>query len=279
MGRQCNLIVNADDLGWAVGRDRGIFQSIDQGIVTSVSLLANGATFQSAVDELSRCQVGVGVHLNLSEGKSLTGPLRGLTDDGGIFLGKERSRQVFAAQGFDRTEVYDELVAQVKKIIDTGVTIDHIDSHQHMFLFPAITPLMVKLCQQFQIHAVRKIVPAEPEGDDPDSVLGDELKLYRHYAQQFSRTVCNSNLFSPDGLWGMSLLNRLEESSLLSLIDQVPLGCYELMVHPGYEDNGLPFCGTERAYELKALTSSSVRQRVKERGIQLTTFGAAQCIS
>jgi len=278
MCRQCYLIVNADDLGWAVGRDRGIFRSIEQGIVTSVSLLANGATFQSAVDELARYQVGVGVHLNLSEGKSLTGILRGLTDERGFFLGKERSRRVFAAQSFDLVAVYSELVAQVQHVIDTGISIDHIDSHQHMFLFPALTPLMVKLCQQFQIKAVRQIVPAEPEEDDPDNALGTELKLYRHYAQQFSRTMSHADLFSPDGLWGMTLLNRLGVSSLLSLIDQVPSGCYELMVHPGYEDNGLPFCGTERAYELEALTSTAVRQRVKQRGIQLTTFGAAQCI-
>lgn len=275
----CKLIVNADDLGWAVGRDRGIFRCIDQGIVTSVSLLANGATFQSAVEALSGCRVGVGAHLNLSEGQSLTGPLRGLTDDGGLFVGKERSRQVFAAQRFDPIAVFGELVAQVNKILDAGITIDHVDSHQHMFLFPAMTPLLVTLCQQFQIKAVRHILPAEPECDDPDGSLGDELKLYRRHAPLFSQTIADGDLSCPDGLWGMPLLNRLEESSLLSLIDCLPCGCYELMVHPGDEDNGLPFSGPERVHEMQALISTVVRQRIEERGIQLATFGAVPCVS
>lgn len=276
---RCNLIVNADDLGWATGRDRGVFKSIEHGIVTSVSLLANGATFAEAVAELARHQVGVGVHLNLADGRALTGPLRGLTDEQGNFLGKERSRQVFAAQCFDADAVYLELVAQVKKIIDAGVEIDHIDSHQHMFLFPALTPLMVELCQQFRITAVRLSVPLESKENDSACIVGDEMKLYRQLSLEFKQCVRRAKLFSPDGLWGMALLNRLNESSLLSLIDEVPAGCYELMVHPGYKDSGLPFCGIERMYELDALTSSAVRLLIEQRKINLTTFGALQCVS
>ncbi|OEU74905.1 MAG: hypothetical protein BA874_11230 [Desulfuromonadales bacterium C00003068] len=277
LSMRCNLIVNADDLGWATGRDRGIFKSIESGIVTSVSLLANGTTFSEAVAELSCHQVGVGVHLNLTDGCALTGTLRGLTDKRGNFLGKECSRQVFAAQCFDRDAVYLELVAQVEKIIVAGVEIDHIDSHQHMFLFPALTPLMVKLCQQFKIKAVRLPVPLEGEEHDSACAVGDEMKVYRQLSHQFEQCVRRAKLFSPDGLWGMALVDRLRESSLLSLIDEVPAGCYELMVHPGYKDNGLPFCGVERTYELDALTSIAVRQRIEEREIKLTTFGAAQC--
>lgn len=276
---RCNLIVNADDLGWATGRDRGIFESIEHGIVTSVSLLANGATFDEVVFELARHQVGVGVHLNLADGCALTGPIRGLTDELGNFQGKERSRQVFAAQCFDLDAVYLELVAQVEKIIDAGVEIDHIDSHQHMFLFPALTPLMVKLCQQFRIQAVRLSVPLECEENDSDCAVGSELKLYRKLSHGFEQCVRRAKLFSPDGLWGMALVNRLKESSLLTLIDEMPTGCYELMVHPGYKDAGLPFCGIERTYELDALTSIAVRQRIEQREIKLTTFGVAQCVS
>lgn len=276
---RCNLIVNADDLGWANGRDRGIFKSIESGIVTSVSLLANGATFDAAVAELAHHDVGVGGHLNLADGCALTGPIVGVTDNRGNFLGKERSRQIFADPSFAVDAVYLELVAQMQKIMDAGVVIDHIDSHQHMFLFPAMTPLMVKLCHQFQIKAVRLAVPLESEENQHGCVVEDEIKIYRQYSHQFKRRVIDAGLFSPDGLWGMTLLNQLEQASLLSLIDNIPQGCFELMVHPGYEDNGLPFCGIERTRELEALTSLAVRQRIEQCGIKLTTFGAAQCES
>src|SRR5438874_7595839 len=65
-----NLIVNADDLGWTEGVNRGIAEAHRNGIVTSTSLLANGVAFASGV-ELARSTpgLGVGVHLNLSDGE------------------------------------------------------------------------------------------------------------------------------------------------------------------------------------------------------------------
>ena len=41
-----NLIVNADDLGWTEGVNRGIAEAHRKGLVTSTSLLANGRSFQ-----------------------------------------------------------------------------------------------------------------------------------------------------------------------------------------------------------------------------------------
>ncbi len=70
-----NLIVNADDLAWTEGVNRGIAQSHRNGIVTSATLLANGAAFASAV-ELAKGtpSLGVGVHLNLSDGNPVSPP-------------------------------------------------------------------------------------------------------------------------------------------------------------------------------------------------------------
>jgi chitin disaccharide deacetylase len=67
-----NLIVNADDLGWTDGVNRGIVAAFRNGIVTSTSLLANGAAFAGGV-EMARAArgLGVGVHLNLSDGAPL----------------------------------------------------------------------------------------------------------------------------------------------------------------------------------------------------------------
>src|SRR3981081_4431808 len=64
-----NLIVNADDLGWTDGVNRGILEAFHHGIVTSTSLLANGAAFDGGVEAArSAPGLGVGVHLNLSDG-------------------------------------------------------------------------------------------------------------------------------------------------------------------------------------------------------------------
>jgi len=54
-----NLIVNADDLGWTAGVNRGIAEAHRNGIVTSASLLANGEAFAEAA-ELARKTQGLG---------------------------------------------------------------------------------------------------------------------------------------------------------------------------------------------------------------------------
>jgi len=58
-----NLIVNADDLGWTEGVNRGIVEAHRRGLVTSTSLLANGRAFESALAAaISNPQLGIGVH-------------------------------------------------------------------------------------------------------------------------------------------------------------------------------------------------------------------------
>ena len=49
-----SLIVNADDLGWTQGVNRGIAEAHRNGIVTSTSLLANGAAFEDGVETAQR---------------------------------------------------------------------------------------------------------------------------------------------------------------------------------------------------------------------------------
>ena len=277
MDRECRLIINADDVGWRAGRDRGIFRSIEHGVVSSVSLFANGATFPQAVAQLRSGTVGTGVHLNLSEGRSLTGVIAGLTDACGCFLGKRRSRAVFACDNYDHTAAFAELCAQMQKVADSGVGIDHIDSHQHMFLFPALTTMMVELCRQFSIAAVRLSLPAECVLGDPPSPLGSELDLYRRRGLLLRRRISAAGLFSPQGLWGMPSLDRLDEAVLRRLLMQMPPGLWELMVHPGDEDSGVPFCGVERCREQQALIAVSVRAALAQSNIVLTTFGDAVC--
>ena len=44
------LIVNADDFGYTRGVNRAIVEACRNGVVTSASLLANGAAFEDAVE-------------------------------------------------------------------------------------------------------------------------------------------------------------------------------------------------------------------------------------
>ena len=89
-----NLIVNADDLGWTEGVNRGIAEVHHQGLITSTSLLANGRAFASALAVSHNSPaLGVGVHLNLSDGPPIAeaGSVRSLLNEEGQFSGGPES--------------------------------------------------------------------------------------------------------------------------------------------------------------------------------------------
>jgi predicted glycoside hydrolase/deacetylase ChbG (UPF0249 family) len=271
------LIVNADDLGSGPLRDRGIFAAFQRGIVSSASLLANGAGFSAAAREVRACRLPVGVHLNLSQGRPLTGAIPGLTDAAGNFPGKAVLRALLLAGNCDRMALRRELLAQIAHVRAAGLTPDHLDTHQHCLLFPSLTGLIAEVAEVCGIRALRLPQPAEPAGSDPAGAVGRELALYRRLAPAARQVLHAAGVWLPQGLWGMPLLNRLDAATLAATLAAIPEGTWELMTHPGYPDPHDPFGGPQRAAELAALTDPESGRLLRARGIELTSFGACAC--
>ena len=77
------LVVSGDDLGLLPGIDQGLREAAEQGVLTSVSLLANGPNFNEAVSFCRRHpELGLGAHLALVEGRALIS-----RDQGGLGQG------------------------------------------------------------------------------------------------------------------------------------------------------------------------------------------------
>jgi chitin disaccharide deacetylase len=271
------LIVNADDLGSGSERDRGIFESFTQGIVSSASLLANGADFAFAVATVRELHLPIGVHLNLSEGMPLCGPIVGLTTAGGEFPGKTGLRRYLAGKEVDPAPLYRELAAQIEKVLTAGLIPDHLDTHQHFSLFPVATTLLLALARKYAIPSLRLSSPVESPQDDPAGELGADLALYRRLAPAFTAQIRGSGLATPDGLFGMPLLNRLNEETLLATLHSLPAGTWELMAHPGYPDNNSPFSGAARHTELLVLTAPVSAATLQRCGIIPISFREMTC--
>lgn len=272
------LIVNADDLGRGAAMDRGIFRAWTDGIVTSASLLANGATFGEAADEARALGMPVGVHLNLAEGRARSGEIRGLTHNG-EFPGKVETRRRLGAGEVDMVALRREIAAQIERLYDAGLRPDHFDSHQHTLLFPAVAEAALAVAGQFGITATRLPLPQEPAETDPSGSLGAELALYRRLAPELSRRLQAGGFRTPDGLWGMPSLNRLDEVELGGILRLLPPGTWELMVHPGGCDPADSFATHERIREVEALTAPPIQALVRERQIRLIHFGEIPCAS
>src|SRR5262249_5691109 len=122
------------------GVNRGIAEAHRKGIVTSASLLANGAAFALAV-ELVRTTpgLGVGVHLNLSDGTPSADreTVTSLLNDAGTFEGGPESLLLRRARGSLRLhEVELEWDAQIEKVKAAGIEPTHVDGHKHVHMLP-----------------------------------------------------------------------------------------------------------------------------------------------
>ncbi len=275
-----SLIINADDLGSNSERDRGILEAFQQGIVTSSSLLANGPSFISAVAQAKEAGMPVGVHLNLSDGITLTGEISGLTDHQGQLPGKQKLRQCLATGACDRTAIRQELAAQIERLLVAGLQPDHLDSHQHSQLFPCLMTMVTELAMEYGIEAMRTALTAEAVEQDPDGPLANELALYRQLGKESHATIITAGIKTTDGLWGMPLLNRLNTNSLCHLLENLPQGRWELMTHPGYCcAQGGTFNGPERLVELQALCAKKTKEVIARRQIRLCNFGELPCAS
>src|SRR5260221_11481016 len=64
------IVVNADDLGLSDGVNRGIIEAHENGIVTSASLMVDGAAVEAAIAEgRAPPRLSLGLHIDLGEWK------------------------------------------------------------------------------------------------------------------------------------------------------------------------------------------------------------------
>ena len=125
------LVVNADDFGFTRDVNEGIVEAHQGGILTATTLMANGVAFDHAV-ELARANpdFDVGCHLVLVGGKSVLAGEDALPADVPDLLKRLALRRI---------SPYDELRAQVERIIAAGIRPTHLDTHKHThLLFPVL---------------------------------------------------------------------------------------------------------------------------------------------
>src|SRR6267154_366240 len=139
------LIVNADDFGFTSGVNRAIVEAHTRGIVTSATLMANGAAFSEA-SQLAKTVPGmsVGCHVVLIDGQPVlaSNQLSTLTNGGSANRIFRNGLKTFAARAvagrLNPEEIEAEATAQIRKIQATGITVSHLDTHKHTHLFPAV---------------------------------------------------------------------------------------------------------------------------------------------
>lgn len=281
------LVINGDDLGLLPGIDRGLARAAGEGIVSSLSLLANGPAFDSGVALCrSRPDIGVGAHLALAEGRALT-----TWEDGGMGRGPENLLPAdyrhfigdfFVLRRINLQRVTTELRAQLERILGTGIRPDHLDGHQHLHLFPPLAPVFAGLAREYGIPAVR--LP-RLNGPGDGGCTGWKGRLLRLGARRSAR-VYGDFFARPDAVLGTGCSGRLtleEFRRLVKAFCDGPAVTAELMCHPGEGSRtNLRAQLREAGYrspwdfhwatELALLCSGEARRFVESLGISIVTY-------
>jgi len=226
------IIINADDLGYSIDRNQAIFSLMEHNRITSATLMANGKAFHDAVKHiLNFSDISFGIHLTLTEFPSLTQPNiffeTKLIDDKGFFTDEIRRLHPSLAL---KDAILKEWEHQVIKIVDHGIPISHIDSHQHIHTIPWLFTTLKKLQRKFNIRKVRTTMNWYYRKEyRPSRKLLLNKKVWHFLLRKLYRTN-TTNYFTSFRWFLRSLLDGEIDSRRFS-------GVVELMCHPGNPQN------------------------------------------
>ena len=244
MGR---LIVNADDFGLTPGVNRAIIELHAAGLVTSTSLMARAGVTDEAI-ELARANpsLGVGCHVVLVDGEPVLPPeqIPSLVDKRtGQF---PNSLTAFLLRLFTvricAEEIEAEAAAQISLLQRRGVRLTHIDTHKHVHVFSAVLRPVLRAARAAGICAVRH--PFEPEWAVRAAIGAPlarvvQIAALRRLEPRSRKILTQEGFVTSDGTIAMAGTGSLDAATLRSLLGQLPVGTWELVTHPGYNDADL----------------------------------------
>jgi predicted glycoside hydrolase/deacetylase ChbG (UPF0249 family) len=266
------LIVNADDFGLTVGVSKGIVEAATRGVVTSTSVLVLGSAFRESLDLLDGApDLGVGVHLAVvGEDPPLlsAAEIPSLVDRRGHLPISWRTFLVQLQAGrIDPEDVAKEFGAQVEAVRAAGIEPTHVDTHQHLHLWPAISDALINVAQHAGIRAVR--VPRS-------SARGPKAIGINRLAQGLARKAGEAGLEFPAWAAGLDEAGRMHGSRLdaaLRMLSARAGDALELSAHPGIPDDVDRYRWSYRwAEELRDLSSPATRARIEAAGFTLGSY-------
>jgi chitin disaccharide deacetylase len=281
------LILNADDFGLTPGVNEGIIRGHRDGILTSATLMATGPAFDDAVRQaLANPNLGVGCHLVLVGGTavappaeipSLVDPTGKLPESLGMFVAKVSTGKIRPH------EIERELRAQIEKIREARIEPTHVDTHKHTHAHPIVMEALGRVAKALGITKIRK--PMENLQDSWESTRQESggvaaqllaSAAVRAITPQFHIISRRYGLHSPDHFLGLAMTGKLGPAALRRLVEAVPDGQTEIMLHPGLCDADLQRTGSrlqqQRQLELEGLLDQGVRSAVSEQDIRLISY-------
>lgn len=199
------LIINADDFGLSKSISDGIILGIQEGYITSTSIMANMPCAEYAVKKSVEYDINcIGLHINLTVGKPIIENCN-LVDNEGIFY---YNREQIENPKLTYQDVYNEIMAQIDLISNYSngkLKLDHLDTHHHLMDNPNIRQAIIDISKKFNLP-IRK--------ENAKNIKCPDV-LYKDF------TISNVNVDSI-----RHMIETYKEKDVI----------VELMTHPGFID-------------------------------------------
>ena len=267
------FILNADDLGMTKTRNEAIFDACRKGFLKSASICVNGDEFDDAVKNvIYQCpELGIGVHLNIIEGRALI-PKTSLTDSSGNFrfgfiqlLLRLRNKKILE-------DVEREFRAQIEKGLEK-TKFDHLDSHIHIHGIPEIFKIAATLAKEYGIPCIRTqyekryIVPDNKKNVTPAFPVNQIKILLLNTFTRKNRKVLEYSHKTNDFLIGVGYTammdSRTIEYGLKKLIQKQDNLVVEALFHPDAKrQNG----------EYQIPFDRELEEKIKTMGFKITNY-------
>ncbi len=274
------LILTADDFGFSLSVNEAIEKAHREGVLNCASLMIAGEAAKDAVERARRLpSLRVGLHLVLVDGSPIL-PIPMVPDlvtkEGEFSPHLVRAGINFFFRKQTKRQLEDEVRAQFQAFLDTGLRLDHVNSHHHMHLHPTLLGIILRVGKDYGMGAVR--LPYEPpllSWRASRRELGRKILLWFFLwpwltlcKQRLERAKVSSN----DFLFGLNDSGRMEIDLILRFLECSPSGVTEIYFHPQILD-----IHTEedrsRQREYEALIDPKSQQALLASGLKLIAFG------
>jgi len=255
------LIVNADDFGLDTTTNAGVLIAFNQGLISSSTIMANMPGFEEACEIARERKLlqHIGIHAVFTAGLPITERIRrepSFCDSDGRF----RSRQMhFCLSNSEFDACAEEIEAQIKLCRGNGLPLTHIDSHHYIHEWWGIATVFMHVARYHGIKGIR----ITPKGiKDIHRYKYRRLKnAYRHIVDWRLRRggFAKTDLLLMPGEYTARLRSR--GSSQLNEHTAV-----EVIVHPGFSDDGELIDALERQALTKCLAGIPVSEAVSYTG-------------
>lgn len=283
------LIITADDFGLSSGVNNAVERGWREGILTCASIMPGAAAFDEAVQIAGRNPgLQIGLHLTLVQGRSVLTKeeIPDLADASGNF--SDNPVTAGMRYFFDRglyCQLKREIEAQIVKVLDAGIPLSHIDGHLNIHLHPTVFRILAGLMPRYGIKSFR--LSQERLGHnlkfDRERRFGKTVEriIFGALAENARSQLDNLGIIHPDEVKGLFNSGRMTEEYILNVIEDLQDGVTEIYFHPGIlpdDEISRRMPDYRHEEELAAITSSSVKNRLKQLQITIQNYrGEVKC--